>query len=221
MTWYRPKIGLRIRIVGLIALIVVLALIAMQWRVKTRWADRRYASVAAVPVEAEPRVAIVFGAGVWASGEPSPVLYDRIATAVDLYRVGRVNKLLLSGDNRMANYNEPEAMRETAVKLGVPETDLVQDFAGRRTYDSCYRAREIFGVRRAVVVTQAFHLDRALYICNGLGIDSIGVAADRQEYGSARRSWETRELVSRVWAWGNINVGATTPILGEKEPIKQ
>ncbi len=115
-----------------------------------------------------------------------PALYDRVATAVDLYQRGLVNKLLLTGDNRFVNYNEPEAMRRTAVKLGVPDEDLVLDYAGRRTYDSCYRAREIFGVNRAILVTQAFHLDRALYLCDAFGIDSVGVVADRRNYTQTR-----------------------------------
>lgn len=209
------------RITGLVLLILIVAAVAMQIRVATRWRDRRYANVGAVPVESQPRVAIVFGAGVWSNGEPSPVLYDRIVTAVDLYKAGRVNKLLLSGDNRFANYNEPGVMRETAMELGVPEADLIQDFAGRRSYDTCYRAVAIFGVRRAIVVTQAFHLDRVLYLCNGLGIDSIGVVADRRTYGSDRYDWAVREFIARTWAWGNINVGATAPILGEREPIER
>lgn len=216
----RPKLRWTLRIVFFSLLTAAAIFVAACWQVKTRWADRRYANVASMPVEASPRIAIVFGAGVWSSGEPSPVLYDRIATAVDLYRAGRVNKLLLSGDNRFANYNEPGVMRETALKMGVPGADLVPDFAGRRSYDTCYRARQIFGVERAVVVTQAFHLDRAMYLCNGLGIDTIGVAADRQDYGGAHSDWVLREQIARAWAWGNINLGASTPILGPREPIE-
>ena len=150
-------------------------------------------------VEDQPRIAIVFGAGLTRSGEPTPALYDRVATAVDLYQRGLVNKLLLTGDNRFINYNEPEAMRRTAVKLGVPDEDLVLDYAGRRTYDSCYRAREIFGVNHAILVTQAFHLDRALYLCDTFGIDSVGVVADRRNYtASAQTWWSIREAVATV-----------------------
>jgi len=172
---------------------------------------------------AEPeryRVALVFGAGVWRDGAPSPVLYDRIATAVWLYRTGTVNKLLLSGDNRFLDYNEPAVMRETALKMGVADADLVLDFAGRRTYDSCYRAREIFGVDHAVLVTQEFHLARALYVCNELGVESVGVRADMQSYGERSRAWwEVREVLARSSAWLDVNVLRPTPILGEREPI--
>src|SRR5512136_2107527 len=149
-------------------------LIAFNVWLHAAYAQRIYASITDLPRGEQPRVAIVFGAGLTRSGEPTAALYDRVATAVDLYRRGLVSKLLLTGDNRVVTYNEPEAMRRTAMKLGVPDEDLVLDYAGRRTYDSCYRAREIFGVKRAVLVTQGFHLDRAIYLCDAFGIDSLG-----------------------------------------------
>lgn len=171
---------------------------------------------------ADPRpVAIVFGAGLTRSGEPTAALYDRVATAVDLYQRGLVKKLLLTGDNRFADYNEPEAMRRTAVQLGVPDEDLVLDYAGRRTYDSCYRAHEIFGVQRAVLVTQAFHLERALYLCEAFGIDGVGVKADRRTYaGGAQTAWLIRETLATVGAWLDVNVTRPTPVLGDPLPIE-
>ena len=184
------------------------------------YAARMYPSAADVPADA-PRIAIVFGAGLERSGGPTPILYDRVATAVDLYKAGKVSKLLLTGDNRFVNYNEPEAMRQTALQLGVPDSDLVLDYAGRRTYDSCYRAREIFGVSRAILVTQAFHLDRAMYLCVSFGIDSIGVMADRRDYAASSETWwSIREAAATVAAWIDVNVLKPTPVLGEKLPIK-
>jgi SanA protein len=100
-------------------------------------------------VEPAP-VAIVFGAGLTRSGEPTPVLRDRVQTAADLYFAGKVEKLLMSGDNRTLDYNEPGAMRDYAIGLGVPEEDIILDYAGRRTYDTCYRARHILD-RKSVV----------------------------------------------------------------------
>ncbi len=184
------------------------------------YANRIYASIDDLPREDPPQVAIVFGAGLTRSGEPTPALYDRVATAVDLYQRGLVSKLLLTGDNRFVNYNEPEAMRRTAVKLGVPDEDLVLDYAGRRTYDSCYRARDIFGVKRAILVTQAFHLDRALYLCDSFGIDSIGVAADRRSYTQTSQTWwSIREAAATVAAWLDVNVTRPAPVLGTPLPI--
>ncbi|MFH1906686.1 MAG: ElyC/SanA/YdcF family protein, partial [Chloroflexota bacterium] len=123
------------------------------------------------------------GAGLWRDGSPTPVLRDRVAAA-DLYFNGKVEKLLMSGDNRFVEYNEPGAMREYALSLGVPDEAIVLDYAGRRSYDTCYRAKAIFGLERAVVVTQGFHLPRVLYTCNALGLEAVGVEADRQRYQS-------------------------------------
>jgi vancomycin permeability regulator SanA len=177
-------------------------------------------SITEIPVENPPRIAIVFGAKVWDDKSPSPVLYDRIVTAVELYRAGRVEKILMSGDNPTENYDEPTAMKETAVRLGVPESDIVLDFAGRRTYDTCYRAKEIFEIQKAILVTQEFHQARALYLCNGLGVDSIGITADRRKY-EGERYWVFREFFSVASAWFEMNFLSFELIHGNKEPIEQ
>src|SRR5664280_227676 len=117
---------------------------------------------AATEVPTRP-VAIVFGAGLWRNGTATPVLQDRVQTAANLYFAGKVEKLLMSGDNRFVDYNEPAVMRQLAMSLGVPDGAIVLDYAGRRTYDTCYRAKAIFGVNEAILVTQAFHLPRAIY----------------------------------------------------------
>jgi vancomycin permeability regulator SanA len=177
-------------------------------------------SITEIPVEEPPRVAIVFGAKVWDNGEASPVLYDRVLTAVELYRARRVKKILMSGDNPTAGYDEPTAMKKTAMELGVPEQDIVLDFAGRRTYDTCYRAKEIFEVKRAILVTQEFHQARALYLCNNLGLDSVGITANRRKY-VAEGHWAFREFFSVASAWFEMNFLPFEPISGEKEPIQQ
>jgi len=170
-------------------------------------------------VPAKP-VAIVFGAGLWWDGGPSPVLRDRVATAAELYFAGKVKKLLMSGDNSFLDYNEPGAMREYAIGLGVPEEDIVLDYAGRRTYDTCYRARQIFSVKEAILVTQAFHLQRALYTCNQLGVQAIGVAADLREYRrSALLYWHAREVPATLVALWEVNITRPLPVLGDPEPI--
>jgi SanA protein len=168
----------------------------------------------------EQRVAIVFGAGLWRNGSPTPVLADRVATAADLYFAGKVEKLLLSGDNRFINYNEPEAMRQEALSLGVPDEAIVLDYAGRRSYDTCYRAKAIFRVTQAILVTQAFHLPRVLYLCNRLGVDAVGVAADRRIYRkSSMLYWNARELPATLAALWDVNIGHPIPVLGKQEPI--
>ena len=165
-------------------------------------------------------IAIVFGAGLWWDGTPSPVLRDRVATAAQLYFAGKVNKLLMSGDNRFVYYNEPGAMRDYALGLGVPDEDIVLDYAGQRTYDTCYRAREIFGVKETILVTQAYHLPRALYTCNQLGVRAIGVPADLRDYRrGARIYWHGREVPATLVALWEIHITQPQPILGKPVPI--
>ena len=159
-------------------------------------------------------VALIFGAGVYPGGHLSPVLADRVLTGVDLYKAGKVDKLLMTGDNSMLTYNEPWHMADYAIAHGVPEADIAFDYAGRRTYDSCWRARHIFGLDRVILVTQAFHLPRALYLCNSLGLDAIGVPADRQIYAPRSRFWfHVRETIARIWAWFDIHL-FHPPVIG-------
>jgi SanA protein len=166
------------------------------------------------------RVAIVFGAGLWRNGTATPVLIDRVTTAVDLYLAVKVEKLLMSGDNRFVDYNEPAVMRELALSLGVPDEAIVLDYAGRRSYDTCFRAKAIFGVTDAILVTQTFHLPRVIYLCNKLGVDSIGVNADLRIYQTPSLIyWNTRELLATVAALWDVNIGHPVPVLGDKEPI--
>jgi len=165
-------------------------------------------------------VALVLGAGLNRDGTPGVVLRDRVQTAADLYFAGRVKKLLMSGDNSTDYYNEPGAMLEYALSLGIPEDDIILDYAGRRTYDSCYRAQEIFGVDELIVVTQAFHLPRAVYLCNAFGIDAVGVPADDANYSrSSYTFWWIREVLASIKAYWDVYILHPEPILGDLEPI--
>jgi SanA protein len=166
------------------------------------------------------RVAIVFGAGLWRNGSATPVLIDRVTTAANLYLSGKVEKILMSGDNRFVDYNEPSVMRALALSLGVPDGAIVLDYAGRRTYDTCYRAKAIFEVSAAILVTQGFHLPRAIYLCNKLGVDSVGVNADLRTYRKfSLLYWNARELLATASALWDVNIGHPVPVLGDKEPI--
>ena len=166
-------------------------------------------------------VAIVFGAGLQRNGNPTLILRDRMETAAQLYWTGKAQKLLLSGDNSSQYYNEPKAMYEYALELGLPDSALVLDYAGLRTYDTCLRARDIFGVTQALLVTQHYHLDRALLTCDTLGLEVQGVAADRNPY--PRRGftcWWLRELwTTSAAVWDLFVSPPTNVILGEPEPI--
>jgi len=166
------------------------------------------------------KIAIVFGAGLYRDGSPSAVLRDRVQTAVELFKAGKVEKLLMSGDNSALNYNEPGAMQKYAVQLGVPEQAIVLDYAGRRTYDTCYRAKSIFGVTEALLVTQDYHLPRALYICKTLGLNSSVVSADRRNYRlGTYLYWRMREIPATFTAFIDLYFRKPQPILGDPEPI--
>jgi SanA protein len=166
------------------------------------------------------RVAIVFGAGLRRDGTPTAILRDRVETAVDLYSSGKVEKILMSGDNRFADYNEPESMRQYALSLGIPAEAIALDYAGRRTYDTCYRAKAIFGVQSALLVSQKFHLPRALFLCNILGLESDGVEANQRRYRRiSLLLWNLREQLATIGAFLDVYVSNPLPVLGNPEPL--
>ena len=151
--------------------------------------------------------AIVFGAGLRRDGTPTPILRDRVETAASLYLSGRVEHLLMSGDGRAENYDEPEAMRQFALSLGVPDEAIFLDRAGSRTYDTCYRAKEVFGLESALLVTQKFHLPRALFLCNALGLNASGVEANnRRFWRGSMLIWHLREQFATVGAFLDVYV---------------
>lgn len=139
---------------------------------------------------------LVLGCGVYSDGSPTPMLRDRLSRAVELYQAGWAGKLLMSGDNRSKYYNELATMNRVAQEMGAPKEDIVLDYAGLSTYDSLYRARDIFGAKRIIIVTQEYHLYRALYLAQALGLEAWGVAADGQNYrGQTMR--DLREILAR------------------------
>jgi len=143
---------------------------------------------------------LVLGAGVYANRYPSMMLEDRLLRAIELYRLGVSDRLLMSGDNSQVHYNEVQVMKDYAVGKGVPSPDIFRDHAGFSTYESMYRARDVFNVRRVVIVTQDYHLYRAVYNARALGLEAWGVAARPELYrGQALR--DAREFVARVKDW--------------------
>ena len=202
----------------LILLLILIPLVLILPRLITGlYARSKTFSIDEVPVRS---AAIVFGAGLWRDGSPTPVLRDRVAAAAHLYFAGKAQKLIMSGGNPTINYDEPGAMRTYALSLGVPDEAIVLDYAGRRTYDTCYRALHIFGIRQATLVTQGFHLPRALYLCNKLGIDGVGVPADLRQYRRYSRTiWNLREIPATLGALWDVHVARPLPILGDPEPL--
>lgn len=166
------------------------------------------------------RVVLVPGAGLNKQGGPSAALKDRLDAAILLYNQGKVEKLLLSGDNSESSYNEPAAMQTYALQQSIPDTDLILDYAGRRTYDSCVRANEIFGLDEVIVVTQSYHLPRAVFLCEHAEIDTVGAPVEQSRYIPSRYAfWHIREMLATVMAWLDVYIIHPTPILGDFEPI--
>ncbi|WP_028067730.1 SanA/YdcF family protein [Solirubrobacter soli] len=165
------------------------------------------------------QAALVLGAQVYRDGKPSIMLRDRVNAAADLYRAGRVDKLLLSGDHSRKDYDEVGSMRRLLIDQGIPPQDIFTDHAGFDTWDSAQRARRVFDVSSAVVVTQGFHMARALYDARRAGLKATGFIADRRQYGTIMGKLRVREAAARVKTMGDVVTGADPHFLGAEIPI--
>jgi vancomycin permeability regulator SanA len=161
-----------------------------------------------VELKGDVDCAVVLGAGLRDDGSPSDVLRDRLDESLALYRAHRVTKIIVSGDHRTAAYDEPNAMRVYLEANGVPAEAVFMDHAGLDTYSSMWRARHVFGATRVIVVTQEFHLARAVWCARALGMQAEGSAADRHAYRGI--AWlQVREVGSRTKAFLDVTVGRT------------
>lgn len=205
----------------LFAAVVALCVIAAPflWRM---WVEYQFLPKIVTVEEATPaRVAIVYGARVYGNGRLSSMVRDRVDTAIDLYEAGKVERLLMSGSNQSEDYNEPGDMITYALQRGVPPEVMQPDYGGRRTYDTCYRAQEIFGIHEAILVTQEFHLPRALFTCRALGMQVQGVIADQREYSERSIRWSTmREIPATIVALFDVIRRQPAPIMGERIPLE-
>lgn len=167
--------------------------------------------------DGERRAALVLGAGL-VGERPSPLLRDRIDAAIELLDAGRVDMLVMSGDNSTEYHDEPTVMRRYAIDQGVPVEQVAADYAGRRTWDSCARAREVFGIGSAVVVTNAFHVDRAVFTCRAAGMRTVGYsAADSRHALTDRVSWRLREVAASGRALVDAWVVRPEPAVGGEQ----
>jgi vancomycin permeability regulator SanA len=200
-------------LLGLLVLIALPFVPQVVMRLGT-WGDR-YDQAADTPTRT---VAIVFGAGLRSDGTPTPFLQQRLELAVDLYTQHRVRALLVTGDNSRATHDEPTSMKTYLVQHGVPAAAVVIDAAGFSTYDSCYRAKAVFGVKDAVLVTQGYHEPRAVFTCQRLGIDAVGLGGSEL---SAHRGdtiqYTAREVLSSVKASWQLFTKPKPHFLGPHE----
>lgn len=202
---------------SLISLIGLLFCLGVNWYVGKFSEDYIFDDFNKVPAT---EVALVLGTGPKVSdGRDNLFFLYRIQAANDLYQNGKVEKLLLSGDNSREDYNEPQAMKDALIDLGVLEEDIVLDFAGFRTLDSVVRAQEVFGVGEMVVVSQEFHNERALFVARNMGINAYGYNAKSPNFGVAPRVF-MREILARVYMVWDVYINETEPkYLGEEVEI--
>lgn len=160
---------------------------------------------------------MVLGCGVW-DDAPTPLLADRLQRGVEVYKAGAAPKILMSGDHGRTNYDEVNVMKQYALDEGIPEADIFMDHAGFSTYESMYRAKEIFGVDKMIIVTQKYHLSRALYIANKLDIEAYGVASDYRTFGG-QFPRDCREVLARVKDVFTVLLKPKPTFLGESIPI--
>lgn len=161
---------------------------------------------------------LVLGAGVWNDNRPSPMLEDRLKEGIELYQRGISNRLLMSGDHGRKEYDEVNVMKYFAMEKGIPSSNIFMDHAGFSTYESMYRARDIFEVDKIVIVTQGYHLYRALYIADCLGIEAYGVASDPRVY-AGQNYREQREILARVKDYFYCLLQPKPTYLGDSIPV--
>ncbi len=161
--------------------------------------------------------AVILGAGV-RDGKPTPMLRDRLLTGIELYKSGGAKKLIMSGDHGSEEYDEVNIMKSFAVENGLPDSDIFMDHAGFSTYDTVYRAKEIFEADNIIIVSQEYHLYRALYIAEKLGVKAVGVSADLNTYrGQTKR--DLREILARDKDFFNCIIKPEPTYLGDKIPV--
>lgn len=177
----------------LVAVVAVVAVTNVVTLATTK--DRIVGTEVAAALDAD--AIVVLGASVFADGTPSGILQDRLDDGIALYEAGVAPKIIMSGDNSTVSYNEVKAMKDYAVSQGVPSEDVFCDHAGFSTYESMYRAKHVFGAERIVVATQTYHLYRALYAANGLGMEALGVSSDYHTY-SKQLQYDIREIPART-----------------------
>lgn len=209
-----------VRVIWIAALSVIGVVLALSLGINV-WMllsvqDRILTPEQAAGVEAD--CVLVLGAGVWEGGRPSAMLADRLKRGIELFEGGASERMLMSGDHGREEYDEVNAMKRYAIEKGVPSEHIFMDHAGFSTYESMARAKKVFLAQKVVIVTQGFHLPRALYLANALGLDAYGVAADLRPYAGQARN-EVREALARVKDFFYALIQPPPTYLGEAIPV--
>lgn len=202
-------------LIALLLFGVAFALFSNHW-IQRSEASRTYHSLEEIPAR---KVAIVLGARVYPDGTVSVALQDRLEAALRLYRAGKVQQILVSGDHSRPDYDEVNTMQHWLVSRGVPVEDVYLDHAGLRTFDTMVRASQIFGVKEAIITTQEFHLHRSLFLARSAGIDAVGLAADQRHYPRARFDHRRERIARTIAMVDHLNPIAKPRHLGPPIPI--
>ncbi len=196
--------------------LMLLSFIAVNLYIKGSVKGRILTQEEAAELEAD--CILVLGAGVWENGKPSQMLADRLNQGIELYNTGASDRLLMSGDHGRVGYDEVNVMKDYAIARGIPSGHIFMDHAGFSTYESMYRARDIFKAKKVIIVTQRYHMYRALYTARALGLDAYGVASDPWEY-SGQRYRELREFAARMKDFWYTIVKPKPTYLGDTIPV--
>jgi len=213
LRWTKLKVLMATPIILIMLIFTAGALI--NYYVRQSYADRIITPEQAAGIKAD--CILILGAGVWDSG-PSPMLEDRLLQGIELYRSGASDRLLMSGDHGRKDYDEVNTMKSFAVERGIPSEHVFMDHAGFSTYESMYRARDVFLAKRVVIVTQQYHLYRALYVANKLGLDAYGVPSDPRLY-AGQEYREKREVLARIKDFFTVIFQPGPTYLGDPIPI--
>jgi SanA protein len=214
------RVGKRVRVTLLAGFAAAVAALLAVGAINLYVVDSVRAGTSDVASLPRVQVAIVPGAFVLPNGGMSGMLADRVDRAVQLWRAGKVSRILVSGDHGTVKYDEPDTMKAALLADGVPARDIFTDYAGFDTWATMVRARKIFGIRSAIVVTQGFHMPRALFLAKAAGLDAWGLTADLRPYGRQGTYSDLREVLARVKALGqavfdpSVMGGPSIPISG-------
>ena len=212
------KIFIRTLLVLLIlAVVAIIAVLVTNQHVKST-AKKNIFTLEELPRDTEFDCILILGCGVYPNGQPSPMLEDRLKRGVELYKNGVAPKILMSGDHGQAGYDEVNAMRDYAINQGIPPEDIFMDHAGFSTYDSMYRARDVFCAKKIVIVTQKYHLYRAVYIANKLGLEATGTDSDYRQY-VGQIYLDIREVAARCKDFLTCIFKPEPTFLGEAIPV--
>lgn len=213
---FTKRIRLLLLITGISTLLLFVSIPAINLYIKSSVKHRILSPSKASGLNAD--CILILGAGVWGNGNPSHMLEDRLLQGIDLYQTNASKRLLMSGDHGRKDYDEVNVMKQYAIDQGIPSEHIFMDHAGFSTYESMYRAKSIFEAKKIIIVTQEYHLYRAIYIAKSLGLDAYGVASDPRQYvGQNYR--EAREILARYKDFFNVIIKPKPTYLGETIPV--